>query len=122
MNAVIPGRDLTILHCAALSYREETSLLEVLELPKFDPSVNINKPLGYARSTVMHTCARLGWADAARRLLQHGADPLQSNKDGLSPFLVAIIKKHADIVRIFLKHGCDPYHECPDIFPSVQVR
>lgn len=121
VNAIVPGKDVNILHCAAFSSNEENVLIDILNLPKFDPTFGINKKLGRPENSLLHICARMGWAEASRRLLQHGANPAQPNKEGFSAFHLAIIKMHENVVRAFLEWGCSPYQECPDIFPSIQV-
>lgn len=59
-------------------------------------------------SPLLHA-ARQGHQDAARTLLEGGADPnLASPADGTSPLLMSVLNGQFDIAMVFLEHGADP--------------
>jgi len=58
--------------------------------------------------TALDVAARIGNAEAARLLLDVGADPTATNKHGETPLHTAVYDRHADVVELFLSRGADP--------------
>ena len=59
--------------------------------------------------TALHFAAREGHSDAARALLDGGADVnLVSGGEHTSPMVEAIINGHLDLAKFLLDHGADP--------------
>ena len=68
-------------------------------------------------ATPLHRVIRRGFfivttgnpIDAARALLEHGADPeAPSSYEGKNPYCLAVEEGCSDIVELFLDHGADP--------------
>jgi ankyrin repeat protein len=119
LNVVVPGKNTTVLHLAVCHCREEQSVIDIISSEGFDVGLHVNLQLPASRQTMLHMCARNGWADACSRLLAAGADPTVRNKEGFAPLHLAILSSHADVVRIMLSSGVDPRMLAPDIFPSL---
>lgn len=63
-------------------------------------------PLG-GLTALLHA-ARENGIDAARVLLEHGADPNAKNPIGIGPLRVALTNDHWDLASLLLDHGADP--------------
>ena len=75
----------------------------LLSVPEVDVTIGEND--GY---TPMHGAGFQGRAIIAERLIAHGLDPSDMNKDGFTPIHRAAWgneKRHTDTVRVFLKAG-----------------
>lgn len=55
-----------------------------------------------------------GHVEAARVLLEHGADPAQRNDQGQTPLAGAAFKGDVEITRLLLKHGAHVNGRCRD--------
>lgn len=64
----------------------------------FDHGADINY-LAVGGMTPLHTAALRGGEAAARFLVQHGASPMAKNKDGFTPFQLAMHRGHRPIVN-----------------------
>ena len=59
--------------------------------------------------TYLHTCAKQGWEETARSLIELGAIVnTLDEKDGQSPLAVAVKNSQIGMVRLLLEHGADP--------------
>ena len=47
------------------------------------------------------------YAEIARMLLEHSADPNARNKNGLTPFVLALQGLLTEIIQVFVQHGAD---------------
>ena len=86
-----------------------------------DEDANEPQPLGYSDLvgkegglSALHFAARDGYRDAARLLLDRGADLNVRSGDGTSPLLMATINGNYDLAMSFLEDGADPTLESED--------
>jgi ankyrin repeat protein len=73
-----------------------------------DPNASVagRMPSGeIARTTPLFEAAGRGWAEAARVLLDAGADPDRANSDGTNPLMVAAQSGHLEVLRLLLGRG-----------------
>jgi ankyrin repeat protein len=47
------------------------------------------------------------YAEVAHMLLEHGADVNARNKNGLTPFVLALQRGLAEIIHVLVQHGAD---------------
>ena len=79
--------------------------------PGIDRQYNFTELVGYwGGMAPLHFAARQGQIDAAKALLEAGADINQrSSGDHSTPMLVAAINGHFDLAKVLLDKGADPY-------------
>jgi ankyrin repeat protein len=78
------------------------------ELVRADPElVGASAPDGF---TPLHLTAYFGGLDAARVLLDRGADPdaVAATTSRVQPIHSAVAGRHHDLVKLLLEHGADP--------------
>ena len=76
-----------------------------------DPNVSVarRKVSGEViHTTALIAAAQHGRAEAARLLLDGGADPSHANSDGDTPLLKAAMNGHLEVVQLLLEGGVDP--------------
>ncbi len=131
VGAVIGTRNLTALHAAFMSSKEEATIDQILSAPSCDPSKNINIKLPQTQLTMLQTCARNGWANAARILAETpGVDLEFRNKEGFTALHMVVLKNpqdltssqaYAQVVTALLEAGADPGTLAPDVYPDVRT-
>ena len=76
--------------------------------------------------TALLYAAREGHIEAARALVEAGADVNQINGDKISPMVMAIINGHLDLAKYLLDHGADPNIETTSglaaLYATVDVQ
>lgn len=80
----------------------------ILELLDEDPGLAKSyDPDGW---TALHVAGHFGQLEAARVLLEAGADPLAKSKNHLEnhPIHTATAGRHAEVVRLLIEAGADP--------------
>ncbi len=92
-----------------LQAAKEGSLEEIKFL--LDQKVNVDAidPSDPLQSTPLHLAAENGQTDAARLLLQHGADPNKARVDenGRSPLHLAAGNGHSALIEVLLEYGAN---------------
>jgi ankyrin repeat protein len=80
------------------------------QVPGVDRAYNYNELIGYLGGmTPLHFAAREGHVDAARALLDAGADVNQPREGDLTtPLLIATLNGHFDLGKYLLERGADP--------------
>ena len=78
-----------------------------------DPNVGVCKPLVIA--------AQYGRLEAARLLLDAGAEPSLAGEDGFTPLMTAAAYGHPEVVRLLLDGGADPSLAAGDGFTPVMA-
>jgi uncharacterized protein len=79
------------------------SAVEVLERPFLETLVGITGGM-----TALLHAAREGQIEAARALLEGGAEVNQVSGDGSSPLLLALLNGHYDLAMVLLEQGANP--------------
>jgi len=91
----------------ALHYATICGLNNIVEFLVVERSRGVNA-LGFNRNeTPLAVASRFGHAEAARVLLEHGADTNTRDKYDWSPLERASENGHADVVRVLLEHGAN---------------
>jgi ankyrin repeat protein len=80
------------------------------QVPGVDRAYNYNELIGYMGGmTPLHFAAREGHIDAAKALLDAGADVNQPREGDLTtPLMMATLNGHFDLGKYFLERGADP--------------
>ena len=92
---------LTLLHAAA-----QGDNIELFEYIRQSRNIDISV-LADNGATPLHTAARTGAIDAARHLLDAGADPTIETRSGMTPLLLAAEAGHTEIVELLISAGAD---------------
>lgn len=93
----------------AISLRKKESLDRLLAAPRLD----VNTTDNMNRSALMHAVAG-GQTELVRRLLARGANPVQADKDGLSPLALACRYDLPEEALLLLDHGANPNQKDAD--------
>ena len=94
------------------------SLEELQYLPRWGDNATITRKLvsagldpnrrTFEGQTYLHICAKQGWEETARSLIELGAMVnMLDEKDGQSPLAVAVKNSQIGMVRLLLEHGAD---------------
>lgn len=89
------------LHIAARANKPE--IVEIL----IEYGANVDSRDGRSRATALHATTDSQSYEAAKLLLEKGADPDIQNNVGRTPIYVAIAFKNAKMVALFVNAGCD---------------
>jgi len=65
-------------------------------------------------NTPLHKAALKGNVDAARNLLEQGANVDETNSDGITPLRLAAEKGHAEVAQLLLEHGANVDRALPE--------
>ena len=93
----------TPLHYAALC-----GLHTIVQFLAIEHSQDVNSQGFHDNSTPLHLASSGGHVEAARILLEHGADPTAHDDNGATPLHLASSGGHVEAAQILLEHGADP--------------
>lgn len=99
-NPNIPLDNSPLEIAAGLNYTDILTL--ILSYPQTDPDQQDQN--GY---TALQTAARGGKADAARILLEAGANPNISDNEGVTPLMIAVSRNSLHVVTVLLDYSAD---------------
>lgn len=101
-------------HCFNnLSYKYEESLQHermFFLLLKYGADIHIKT--GYDSESVLFDAVRRGNEKMIRALLDAGANPNDTDRDGKTPLFIAAYEEDLDAARLLLDNGADPSHHC----------
>ena len=75
---------------------------------RFNLATMVNTVLPRGSLTALMMAAREGAVDAARALIEHGADVNLADPDGVSALVIAILNGHYDAAALLVDRGADP--------------
>ena len=83
------------------------SLARETAIPKLSAASSVT-PMARGGLTALEFTAREGDLETGRVMLDAGVDVNETDADGTSPLVVAILNKHYAFARFLLDHGADP--------------
>lgn len=83
------------------------SLARNTAIPKLSAASSVT-PMARGGLTALDFTAREGDLETGRVMLDAGVDVNETDADGTSPLVVAILNKHYSFARFLLDHGADP--------------
>ncbi|KAJ4456016.1 hypothetical protein PAPYR_8927 [Paratrimastix pyriformis] len=99
LNLVHPEHGALVHRCV-----NSGNLRMVEEVLRFKPRLDTLEGRGY---TPLHLAAGAGAALMCKVLLQHGADPSHTNKDGMTALMTAAWFNRLDVLKVLLQGGAD---------------